>query len=447
MLKFLRNFTIQSHFKSQLHIKTYKTLCTQIDEAETKYKSLNEFDPEPEILKYYKYYINTEKSKNELEILYKEKNEYINKMNLSVSKGGFMQQKLSLFKGMLEYKRETQEILKIINENISNSEEASLQELSGYYFKHVGKMIRPYLMITISKYIYECIQSGVTNVSHSSLIDSKESYFDSEVHTKYIIPFAACVEVLHNASLLQDDIIDNSDQRRSYKTAHNIFGIRNTVFGSNYIISKASNVITDLNIPQLNEIYAGIVYYLTYGECQQSLRSYNLDNIDRSFQVYMLKTYYKTASLIALALRGIGIIYDLDESHQRDLFNLGLHIGLVFQLVDDVMDVLYDSSKMKKPALKDLQEGVINSHILFEIHDSNTNTNILEMAKRKFKDEEDINKVLKILQNGKGIIKTQNLSLDHLIDTYKILDKPFFINNQSKSNLLTCFQFLINRNY
>jgi all-trans-nonaprenyl-diphosphate synthase len=332
-----------------------------------------------------------------------------------------------------------EEILNIIINNIAKSEDDKyLQDLSGYYFKGSGKMIRPYLLITISKYMYECLNTNY----------SKDDYFKSEIHNKYILPFAACVEVLHNASLLHDDIIDNSDKRRNLATAHNIYGIRNTVFGANYIISRASNVINDLEIEHLDEIYSSMVYHLTYGECKQSLNKTDMDNIQESFKTYMIKTYYKTASLIALGLRGIGIIYKTDLETQRNLFNIGLHIGIVFQLVDDVLDVLYDSNKIKKPALKDLAEGIINSHVLYEIADENENNkerNIYKMAKRKFKEEGDIKQIVEALEKGKGIIKTQNLSLDHLIECYKILEHPLFVDNSSKQGLYQCFNFLINR--
>jgi all-trans-nonaprenyl-diphosphate synthase len=349
------------------------------------------------------------------------------------------------FMGILEYKSQMEEILKIITDKIAICDENDLQQLSEYYFKSSGKMIRPYLLISISKYMYECLYE-------------QGNYFDSVIHKKYVLPFAACVEVLHNASLLHDDIIDNSDKRRNFTTAHNVFGIRNTVFGANYLISKSANFITELEIDHLNEIYSSMVYHLTYGECKQSLNKNTLENVDESFKIYMTKTYYKTASLIALGLRGIGCIYNFDLEMQKKLFDIGLHIGIVFQLVDDVMDVLYDSVKIKKPALKDLTEGIINSHILFEIEDedkilrakgnfSPEERIIYNLANRKFKNEGDILKIVEMLSNGKGIIKTQNLALDHLIECHNILSNPFFKNNKSKYGIYQCFNFLINRNY
>ncbi len=274
--------------------------------------------------------------------------------------------------------------------------------------------------------------------------DENGDFFISKKFNQIVKPFAACVEVVHNASLLHDDIIDNSNERRSRKTAHNIYGIRETVFSANFIISKAANVIIDLGYPHLSQIYSGIVLKLTEGECQQSLKINNLKNLDESFYVYMHKTYYKTASLLALSLRGVGIIYDLSIEYQKKLFDLGLHLGLVFQLVDDVLDVLYDSAKIHKPALKDLKEGVINSHILYECIFSNE---MLEMASRKFKGEKDIEKAVEILSQGLGILKTENLAMDHLLDSINIINDEFFIDNNTKKDLFKCFYYMIKRSY
>lgn len=435
------SYSTKKYAFSQNNMSSFNS--TEKNTHNKDYKSLTIFQPDNEILKFYNNYLTPVGSptKEEYNTMYNSKLELINqKISLTDNTSKGLLQKFTKFSGIVEYKHEMGDILKIITEKITFSEEKYLKELSEYYFKSSGKMIRPYLLMLIARYIHDCLNAH----------KNKEAYFNSEIHNKYVKPFAACVEVLHNASLLQDDIIDNSDKRRNQQTAHNVYGIRNTVFGSNYIISRAANIITSLEIIHLNEVYSSMVYYLTYGECQQSLAKPNLENIDASLRVYLIKTYYKTASLIAMGMRGIAVIYGLDENLQRSFFNLGLHIGIVFQLIDDVMDVLYDSVKIQKPSLIDLHQGIINSYILFEIADDIRNGNknkMLELAKRKFQDEGDIDKTLDILNEGNGIIKTQNLAIDHLIECFKILDNPFFIDSDNKKSLLNCLKYLISRNF
>jgi geranylgeranyl pyrophosphate synthase len=392
-----------------------------------QFQNLTPFNAEDEISKFYKKYFNPMK-KQDLEEMRTTK---LEKINTYINNKSLLH-KLTTAYQSYNTQIDLVNVFKIINK-ISNSEEKNLQELSEYYFKNEGKGIRPYTLILISKYIYECCNRD-------------NNYFNSEEHNNYVKPFAACVEVLHNASLLHDDIIDNSDKRRNSLTAHNVFGIRNTVYGANYLISRAASLLAESDKGQLSEIYSLMVGNLTYGEVQQSLRKSNLDDIDQAFQIYMIKTYYKTASLIALSLRGVGVIYELDDSLQRELFNIGLHIGLVFQLIDDVLDVMYDSIKIKKPAFKDIEEGVINSYILYEI--SEGSMDVLNMAKRKFKEPGDIERIKKVVLEGNGVLKTINLAMDHLIESFKILnDNPFFIENDTKHILYKYFNNLINRNY
>lgn len=351
-------------------------------------------------------------------------------------------------------------VLKVIIERICATtvdQEHYLQEISEYYFRMDGKMIRPHFLIQLSKYLYECTyqrhlfdsnqQSKYLNQSNFNLPD----FLDSNIFHNKIIPYAACIEALHNASLLQDDIIDNSSTRRSKSTAHSLFGVRNTIFSSNFILSKAASVITDLDIYLLNEIYSNIVFDLTYGEYQQTINKpfkYStleedvLGNLDR----YMIKTYYKTASLIALSFRGLGLIFNLDLNEQKLLFSLGLQLGVLFQIIDDIIDVESSSSTLKKPSFKDIIEGVVNSHVIYEMFDSNKDE-VLELVKLKFKDPKDVERIKQILQNGLGVLKSNNLALDHLLETLEILNNPFFVNSDTKQKLIKSIIFMFNRNY
>jgi all-trans-nonaprenyl-diphosphate synthase len=443
---------------------------------EKEFTPLEDFNPSSEITKHYKKYFEFNGEKFQLKKEYEDKLAFIkeksgnnkdNKISLSNA--------YSFLSNVNDFNRELKKIKNFIITEIAVSDESKLKELSQYNFLKMGKMIRPILLILFSKYIHESIIALKTdttkdkniylkkyfldnnienylNVNLSSnsysnscllLTNEIEDFFNSKKYNEIVKPFAACVETIHNASLLHDDIIDNSNERRNRKTAHNIYGIRETVFSANYIISKSANKVNELNYPHLSQIFSSIILKLIEGECQQSLRMNNLDKIDECFFIYMHKTYYKTASLLALSLRGIAIIYDLNTEYQRKLFNLGLHLGIVFQLVDDVLDVS-ESEKIQKPALKDLNEGIINSHILYEIVNSKQ---MKEMASRKFKGENDIQKTLIILNSGLGIIKTECLSLDHLIESVNIINDDFFVNNRTKDDIFRSFSFIINREY
>ncbi len=396
------------------------------------YLKLQPFKPDTELYKFIDVYLqnaNKESLLNEIT----RKQQMINRISpFSL---------LDTFKGFVEYKAEKQLIKECIFKNITEpmKEEILLKPLSEYYFNLSGKMIRPHFIIQLSKYLYECLDG-----------DSKD-FFDSKIFKRKIIPLAACMESMHNASLLQDDIIDNSETRRGNPTAHCVYGIKPTIFASNYILTKGANLISDIGIPHLNEIYSGIIYDLIYGEYQQTIKkpiayNDNINDIRLNLEKYIIKTYYKTASLISSSFRGIAIVFELDINQQRKLFNLGLHLGQLFQLVDDIFDVEGDSSQLKKPAYKDLNEGVINCHILFELLDKN-NKEMMDLINMKFQGDNSLRRVLEILDEGCGLVKTKNLALDHLLETFKIMEDPFFKETETKKKIQQGIIYMFNRKY
>lgn len=411
--------------------KSKPTFCT----TKFKYDGLIEIDPYPQLNKFIGYYINTSKDKQELKSLLD-----TNTRNLQLMNKTSM---LETFKGFVEYKSQMKLVINTIFEKICNAseEDDKLKDIVDYYFKSSGKMIRPHFIIQLSKLINECEnkEKDTTN------------FFETPLFKNKIIPYAACIEAMHNASLLQDDIIDNSQTRRSKLTAHNVYGVRNTIFGSNFILSRAAGLIADLEIPELSEIYSHIVYDLTFGEYQQTIkRPFKFSNtkadVIYNMETYITKTYYKTASLIALSFRGVAVIFNLSLEKQKLLFNLGLHLGILFQLVDDIFDVEGDSTSLKKPVYKDLKEGVVNSHLIFEMMSPNSQE-ITKLIQRKFSGSSDIEDIIRFLNEGTGILKTKNLAINHLIEALHTFDNSYFTQTEVQSKLKQGIIYMFNRTF
>ena len=85
------------------------------------------------------------------------------------------------------------------------------------------------------------------------------------------------------------------------------------------------------------------------------------------FTNYMDKTYYKTASMISLGCRGVGLMFDMDEKAHEELFNFGAHLGLAFQIHDDILDFTQDEAQLGKPAFNDLKEGIVTAPIIYAL--------------------------------------------------------------------------------
>ena len=157
---------------------------------------------------------------------------------------------------------------------------------------------------------------------------------------------AAAIEIAHNSSLLQDDIIDKADSRRSQMAAHKVYGPSTSVFASDFMISRASRMLThSFDNSHISQLFSTAIYNLVYGELIQAKQDHYLleseepmIDFENYFESYIAKTYYKTASMISLGCRGLGIIFNLDFENQRRLFNFGAHLGIAFQIHDDILD-------------------------------------------------------------------------------------------------------------
>jgi geranylgeranyl pyrophosphate synthase len=128
---------------------------------------------------------------------------------------------------------------------ILNEKKSQTQTITNYIFQNLGKMYRPMLFYLLAKAIQE----------------SKGNQLCGEMERK-VLYFCACIEIAHNVSLLQDDIIDQSTTRRGKRTSHTIYGIVPTVFASSYILSKACKYLAHPNNEVISQTYSQIVHLL-----------------------------------------------------------------------------------------------------------------------------------------------------------------------------------------
>ena len=129
---------------------------------------------------------------------------------------------------------------------------------------------------------------------------------------------------------------------------------------------------------------------------RQIPQSSQLFDSERYFQSYITKTYYKTASMISLGCRGLAIILNLDEQAQRRMFDFGAHLGIAFQIHDDILDFTQSGETLGKPAFNDLKEGIVTAPIIYalleqqacDLHSNTTFSHpMLEAVKSKFQGE------------------------------------------------------------
>lgn len=164
------------------------------------------------------------------------------------------------------------------------------------------------------------------------------------------LKLCAVIELIHLASLLHDDVIDDSTIRRGKPSINALFGSKNAIMLGDILYSKGFYEIVSLN-PQIAKIISKAVLDLSIGEMMDvDLGSKFSPNLDE----YLKMIELKTAVLIEAAARSAAIIAKLDEGAYSIY---GKNLGLAFQIVDDILDIVSDENKLGKPAFNDYKEG------------------------------------------------------------------------------------------
>ncbi|KAL4487568.1 hypothetical protein ABPG72_017357 [Tetrahymena utriculariae] len=314
-----------------------------------------------------------------------------------------------------------------IKEEIIKSDHDYVNKISGHYYSKEGKLVRPSLNFLLSQILIdgttqEFFQQVFKNNFQFQFNTFKINFFVFKIKKDIVEKqrlWAAVIENIHVSSLVHDDIIDNAFTRRGLETAHVKFGDREAVFSGDYIIGRSGQQISRFNDIRMYQIYSHIMENLTHGEINQanSKRNYKYE-LDDIINQYILKTYYKTASLMAFSAQGVGIILNQDFHNQECLFKFAQHLGISFQLADDMLDYTSDSAKLGKAALADLKEGNVTGPVLFalqEIDGTEEHKQITAMLQKypKGLDDNQVKIVDQLVKKTYGLEKTTNLALIH----------------------------------
>jgi octaprenyl-diphosphate synthase len=179
---------------------------------------------------------------------------------------------------------------------------------------------------------------------------------------------AAIVEFIHTATLLHDDVVDESAMRRGKSTANHIFGNAASVLVGDFVYSRAFQMMVKLQNMRVMEILAETTNIIAEGEVLQLL---NIHNADVTEQDYLKVIHFKTAKLFEAATRLGAVISDANKADETALAQYGMRLGTAFQLIDDVLDLTGNSQQIGKNLGDDLSEGKPTLPLLIAMHRGN----------------------------------------------------------------------------
>lgn len=179
---------------------------------------------------------------------------------------------------------------------------------------------------------------------------------------------AAIVEFIHTATLLHDDVVDESAMRRGNSTANHLFGNAASVLVGDFLYSRAFQMMVKLQNMRVMQILSETTNIIAEGEVLQLL---NIHNANVTEQEYLKVIHFKTAKLFEAATRLGAVISDANTQDENALAQYGMRLGTAFQLIDDVLDLSGDVNQIGKNLGDDLSEGKPTLPLLIAMHRGN----------------------------------------------------------------------------
>lgn len=194
--------------------------------------------------------------------------------------------------------------------------------------------------------------------------------YDGDKH----IQVAALIEFIHTATLLHDDVVDESDMRRGKQTANEVFGNAASVLVGDFIYTRSFQMMTDLDSMRVLKLMSEATNVIAEGEVLQLM---NCNDPDISEADYMQVIYSKTARLFEAASQSAAILAGATPEQEKALQDYGRFLGTAFQLIDDVLDYDADNATLGKNTGDDLDEGKPTLPLLHAMHNGNAEESAL----------------------------------------------------------------------
>lgn len=251
--------------------------------------------------------------------------------------------------------------------------------------------------------------SGASTVDVEGGVITPSNHQGSEVWRKQA-QLGQIVEMIHVASLIHDDVLDEADTRRGGEAVHKLYSNKVAVLAGDYLLARASVLLARLENTAVVQIMATALESLVSGEVMQ-LKSPPETLLQ--MESYLKKSYYKTASLICYACRSTALLggHSYSSTVATAMEEFGFHLGLAFQIQDDILDFTAAENVLGKPALADMDLGLSTAPILYAAQEYKE---LRPLVMRRFKKDGDKQTALEYLYKSKiAMNKAKALALFH----------------------------------
>jgi octaprenyl-diphosphate synthase len=313
------------------------------------------------------------------------------------------------------FKEDMREVNRCILERMQSDIDL-IPKLAGYLIASGGKRIRPLLTIASAR------------------------LFNSQTSRPYGL--AAAVEFIHTATLLHDDVVDESTERRGQETANIVFGNQASVLVGDFLFSKAFQLMVEDGSLESLKILSNASAIIAEGEVKQLSM---IGDINITLDTYLKIIESKTAALFSAACEVGPVITEQSKETQKALKNYGYNLGMAFQIADDILDYNVNNASMGKNPGDDFREAKLTAPIIFALKDADQND--LNFWSRtlvkKEQNQDDFNNALDILHKHESLSKSKMLAIKYVDQAKDSLSD--IEDSDLKFQLLSLVDFVISR--
>lgn len=218
-----------------------------------------------------------------------------------------------------------------------------------------------------------------------------------------LLPLSVAYEMVHLATLIHDDIVDEAKTRRGNPTVNALWGDKIAILLGDYYFAKTSGLVADIDDNRIDHLFAETVATVSEGTIMEMMTA---GRIDLTVETYYEKIRHKTACLIAACSKGGAIVSKASDDEIEQLHAYGMNLGIAFQIVDDILDYTEDQSTIGKPAGNDLRQGMVTLPLIYALQEQpgdGLSQKVQPLLNGALHKEEDIQTVVHSVAQGYGV--------------------------------------------
>ncbi|MCZ0754438.1 heptaprenyl diphosphate synthase component II [Anoxybacillus sp. J5B_2022] len=228
---------------------------------------------------------------------------------------------------------------------------------------------------------------------------------------------AVALELIHMASLVHDDVIDDAELRRGRETIKAKWSNRFAMYTGDYIFARSLELMTRLDNPLAHRILARTIVEVCRGEIEQIKDKYRFD---QTLRCYLRRIKRKTALLIAVSCQLGAIAANASKEVADRLYLFGYYVGMSFQITDDILDFIGTPEQLGKPAGSDLLQGNVTLPALLAMNDAGVKEKIISVHSHT--SEKEMNEIIALIKQTGAIDQSYALSDRYLQKAFAVLE-------------------------